>query len=61
MRTHGGFTSQNVKIALAITQRTYLIEMGNIRWEGSSTDLARDDDTRRRYLGVRVTSKKGAS
>jgi branched-chain amino acid transport system ATP-binding protein len=43
---------QNVKIALGITRRTYLIEKGNIRWEGPSADLARDYDTRRRYLGV---------
>ncbi len=43
---------QNVKIALGITQRTYLIENGNIRWHGASADLARDYDTRRRYLGV---------
>ncbi len=43
---------QNVKIALEITRRTYLIEKGSIRWEGPSADLARDYDTRRRYLGV---------
>ncbi len=43
---------QNVKIALEITRRTYVIEKGSIRWEGLSADLARDYDTRRRYLGV---------
>lgn len=43
---------QNVKVALGITRRTYLIEKGTLRWEGSSADLARDRDTRLRYLGV---------
>jgi branched-chain amino acid transport system ATP-binding protein len=43
---------QNVRVALETTRRTYLIEQGSIRWEGLSADLARDYDTRRRYLGV---------
>ncbi len=43
---------QNVKVALAITRRTYLIEKGSIRYEGLSADLAQDAETRRRYLGV---------
>jgi branched-chain amino acid transport system ATP-binding protein len=43
---------QNVKVALEITRRTYLIEKGTIRWGGLSADLARDYETRKRYLGV---------
>ena len=43
---------QNVKVALEITRRTYLIEKGSIRYEGLSADLAKDYETRRRYLGV---------
>jgi len=43
---------QNTKIALEISRRTYLIEKGSIKYEGPSTDLARDHETRLRYLGV---------
>ena len=48
---------QNVKVALEIRHRTYLIEKGSIiegsiRYEGLSTDLAKDYETCRRYLGV---------
>jgi len=43
---------QNTRIALEITCRTYLIEKGSIKYEGSSADLARDHETRLRYLGV---------
>ncbi len=43
---------QNTRIALEISRRTYLIEKGSIKYEGLSADLARDHETRLRYLGV---------
>lgn len=43
---------QRFRMALSITQRAYLIEKGQIRWEGSSARLIEDEETRVRYLGV---------
>ncbi|MFQ5692281.1 MAG: ABC transporter ATP-binding protein [Nitrospinota bacterium] len=43
---------QNTKLALGITQRAYLIEKGQIRYEGASSDLMEDKETLLRYLGV---------
>ncbi len=43
---------QNTRLALAATQRVYLIEKGVIRHDGTSADLREDPETRLRYLGV---------
>ena len=43
---------QNTRLALAATQRVYLIEKGVIRHEGRSADLRDDPEVRLRYLGV---------
>ena len=43
---------QNTRLALAATQRVYLIEKGVIKHEARSSDLARDAEARHRYLGV---------
>ena len=43
---------QNTRLALAATQRVYLIEKGAIKHEGRSSDLRNDAETRLRYLGV---------
>ncbi|MFQ5914589.1 MAG: ABC transporter ATP-binding protein [Nitrospinota bacterium] len=43
---------QNTKQALSITQRAYLIEKGIVRYEGKSSDLMEDKETRLKYLGV---------
>ncbi|MEK6711565.1 MAG: ABC transporter ATP-binding protein [Chloroflexota bacterium] len=43
---------QRFRMALSITQRAYLIEKGQIRWEGPSADLLKDEETRVRCLGV---------
>jgi branched-chain amino acid transport system ATP-binding protein len=43
---------QNTKLALAATQRVYLIEKGAIKHEGRSSDLKNDAAVRVRYLGV---------
>jgi branched-chain amino acid transport system ATP-binding protein len=43
---------QNTRLALAATQRVYLIEKGAIKHEGASRDLQDDAAIRLRYLGV---------
>jgi len=43
---------QNTRLALESTQRVYLIEKGMIKHEARSAELARDAETRHRYLGV---------
>ena len=43
---------QNTRLALDATQRVYLIEKGVIKHEAPSAELARDAETRHRYLGV---------
>jgi len=43
---------QNTRLALAATQRVYLIEKGAIKHEGRSSDLKNDAEVRVRYLGV---------
>jgi branched-chain amino acid transport system ATP-binding protein len=43
---------QNTRLALSATQRVYLIEKGVIKHEAPSAELARDAETRHRYLGV---------
>ena len=43
---------QNTRLALEATQRVYLIEKGMIKHEAPSAELARDAETRHRYLGV---------
>jgi branched-chain amino acid transport system ATP-binding protein len=43
---------QNTRLALAATQRVYLIEKGAIKHEGPSSELTADAAVRLRYLGV---------
>ena len=42
---------QNVKKALKITRRTYVMELGKILYHGDSKDLIADDRVRKSYLG----------
>ncbi|MBF0232411.1 MAG: ABC transporter ATP-binding protein [Desulfamplus sp.] len=42
---------QNVKKALKITQRAYVIELGRIVHQGKSSDLLDSDEIRKSYLG----------
>ncbi len=42
---------QNVKKALKITQRAYVMELGKILYHGASKDLVADDRVRKCYLG----------
>jgi len=42
---------QNVKKALKITQRAYVIELGKIVHQGNSCDLLDSEQIRKSYLG----------
>jgi branched-chain amino acid transport system ATP-binding protein len=42
---------QNAAMALAISQRGYVLETGRVILEGRSTDLAVNDQVRQAYLG----------
>ncbi|GMQ85616.1 MAG: ABC transporter ATP-binding protein [Acidimicrobiia bacterium] len=43
---------QQVPLAMAFTDRGYVLENGRIRTEGTSAKLAADPDVRRAYLGI---------
>jgi branched-chain amino acid transport system ATP-binding protein len=43
---------QNVSKALAISERTYVLEMGKILMSGSSTELSQNPEIRKAYLGL---------
>ncbi len=45
---------QNLKMAVQVCQRIYIIEKGSIVYEGESVNLAQDEKTQMRYLGVHV-------
>lgn len=42
---------QNAKMALAISNRAYVLETGTITIEGSAADLLRDPRVKKAYLG----------
>ena len=43
---------QNAKMALAISDRAYVLETGTISMEGSAKELSEDDRVRKAYLGA---------
>ncbi|MCD8368180.1 MAG: ABC transporter ATP-binding protein [Clostridiales bacterium] len=43
---------QNAKMALAVSDRAYVLETGTISMEGLASDLAADDRVRKAYLGA---------
>ena len=43
---------QNAKMALAVSDRAYVLETGTISMEGRASDLATDDRVRKAYLGA---------
>ena len=43
---------QNAKMALAVSDRAYVLETGTISMEGAAADLAEDDRVRKAYLGA---------
>jgi branched-chain amino acid transport system ATP-binding protein len=52
----GGVTvflvEQNARLAMEISDRTYVLENGRIVREGKSKELLKDDDIRKAYLGL---------
>lgn len=45
---------QNIKMALNICKRIYIIEKGKIVYEGLARELTPDEATQQRYLGVHI-------
>ena len=43
---------QNAAAAMEISDRCYIIDMGEVVFQGSSEELRADDEARQRYLGV---------
>lgn len=43
---------QNVHVGLALADRNYVIDQGEIVWEGTSDELEDDEEVMDRYLGV---------
>ena len=43
---------QNANLALELSNRAYVIETGNIEISGQSSELAKNSDIQRAYLGV---------
>jgi len=52
---------QNLRTALRLANRVYLMERGRIVHEGSPASLQADPETVHRYLGVSLRTSKGAS
>ena len=45
-------TEQNLKFALELSDRVYVLEKGEVRFESSSQDLERNEEVRRAYLAL---------
>jgi len=43
---------QNVKFALAICDRSYIIEKGKVAWSGKAKDLIEDEEVKERFLAI---------
>jgi len=43
---------QNSALALTVSQRAYILENGHIVYSGSAEELARDAETKQRFLGI---------
>ena len=43
---------QNARAALSIADYAYILETGSIVLQGAASDLIRDDNVRKSYLGV---------
>ena len=43
---------QNARRALAIAHRAYVLELGQIRHEGTGSELLSNEDVQRAYLGA---------
>jgi branched-chain amino acid transport system ATP-binding protein len=42
---------QNASIALDVSDRAYVLEVGRVAFSGASADIAKDDGIRSAYLG----------
>lgn len=54
-RDHGTtilLVEQNAQMALAVSNRAYVLEVGEIIIEGRSKDLMKNDDVKKSYLGI---------
>jgi branched-chain amino acid transport system ATP-binding protein len=45
-------SEQNVKFALKHSDRAYIVDNGHIKYQGSITDLEKDEEIKKRYLAV---------
>ena len=45
-------SEQNLPFAALVADRVYVLEKGEIRWQGTMTALSGDESTRRAYLEV---------
>ena len=45
-------SEQNVKFALKHSDRTYIVDSGHIKYQGSIKELEKDEDVKKRYLAV---------
>lgn len=45
-------SEQNIKFALSLSERTYILEKGLIRYEGSVKEIVKDEELSRKYLTV---------
>lgn len=48
---------QNAFLALRMSNRSYVLEVGRVAAEGNSPDLMQDEHVRRAYLGRKVAGK----
>jgi branched-chain amino acid transport system ATP-binding protein len=45
-------SEQNAAFATSLTERTYIIDMGMIRYEGETKDLIENEEMRKKYLMI---------
>ena len=45
-------SEQNLPFAALVADRVYVLEKGEVRWQGTMAALAADETTRRAYLEV---------
>ena len=45
-------TEQNLKFALELSDRAYVIEKGQVRFEGTAEELAKNEEVRGAYLAL---------
>jgi branched-chain amino acid transport system ATP-binding protein len=43
---------QNIKFAMSLSQRVYIMEKGQMHYEGGMDDFKKNEEVRKRYLMV---------